>query len=226
MASGPTISPFGDAAVLVQLEDSTDVASSAATAHALASRIRAATATLAGYGAAVAGSSSVLVHIDPTDRGTDSALALVSRIVKGFDPASAAWPATAPTLEIPVRYGGVDGPDLDEVADLTGLSRSAIVEQHASSIYRVLFLGFAPGYAYLGPLPAGLVVPRRASPRVRVPSGSVAVAGPYTAVYPIESPGGWRILGRTAISMWDAQRDPPALLQPGMLVRFVPLPDA
>ena len=87
---------------------------------------------------------------------------------------------------------------------------------------RVLFLGFSPGFGYLGPLPAALVVPRRATPRTRVPAGSVAIAGPHAAVYPVESPGGWHLLGRTAMQLWDPRRTPPATLRPGDRVRFVP----
>ena len=98
----------------------------------------------------------------------------------------------------------------------------AVVELHSSGRYRALFLGFAPGFAYLGPLPSGLVVPRRATPRTHVPAGSVAIAGGYTAVYPGQSAGGWHLLGRTDAALWDPFRDPPALLAPGDIVRFVP----
>ncbi|HEV2005865.1 MAG TPA: 5-oxoprolinase subunit PxpB, partial [Candidatus Limnocylindrales bacterium] len=173
---------------------------------------------------AVPAASSVLVHLDPTgaSTGLDGAVEVVRGIVEGFDATAAGWPPGTSTLEVPVRYGGADGPDLDAVAELSGLSRCAVIELHASTAYRVLFLGFAPGFGYLGPLPAGLIGPRRASPRVRVPAGSVAIAGQHTAVYPVESPGGWQLLGRTSAAMWDPRRSPPALLEPGMLVRFVP----
>jgi KipI family sensor histidine kinase inhibitor len=132
------------------------------------------------------------------------------------------WSTDVPPLEIPVRYGGADGPDLDAVAELTGLSAAEVVELHAAAPLRVLFLGFAPGFGYLGPLPAALVVPRRATPRTRVPPGSVAIAGPHAAVYPVESPGGWHLLGRTSLALWDPNRTPPATLRPGDRVRFVP----
>ena len=242
MAGGPAISAFGDAAILVELTPLGDgiepvagrpddpaaalLASTAAT-QALASRIRSATEPLVGFGAPVPAASSVLVHLDATGAsdaigGMDGAIEVVRGIVEGFDAETAGWPPGAATIEVPVRYGGADGPDLDAVADLTGMSRSAVVELHASTAYRVLFLGFAPGFGYLGPLPAGLIVPRRASPRVRVPAGSVAIAGQHTAIYPIESPGGWHLLGRTSAAMWDPRRSRPALLEPGMVVQFVP----
>jgi KipI family sensor histidine kinase inhibitor len=244
MAGEPAISAFGDAAILVELEPlatagepaageagagrPTDpgaaLLASTAAAQAMASRIRSATEELAGFGAAVPAASSVLIHVDPTGAsgGIDRAIDALRRIVEGFDVGTAGWPPGGSTLDVPVRYGGADGPDLDAVAELTGLGRSAVVELHASIEYRVLFLGFAPGFGYLGPLPAGLVLPRRASPRVGVPAGTVAIAGQHTAIYPVESPGGWQILGRTSLAMWDARRSPPALLEPGMVVRFVP----
>jgi KipI family sensor histidine kinase inhibitor len=220
---GPAISAFGDAAILVDLDDPVaSLLASSAAAQALASRIRSATAGLSPFGAVVPAASSVLVHLTSTGADVRAAIAILERIVATFDSTESAWPPGDSTVEVPVRYGGADGPDLDAVADLTGLSRAAVVELHASTVYRVLFLGFAPGFGYLGPLPAGLIVPRRASPRVRVPARSVAIAGPYTAIYPIESPGGWQILGRTTAAMWDPHRASPALLEPGMVVRFVP----
>ena len=123
-----------------------------------------------------------------------------------------------PLVEIPVTY---DGPDLDEVARLTGLSREEVVARHAGAEHVVAFLGFQPGFAYLVGGDELLHVPRREVPRTHVPGGSVAVAGPYSGVYPRDSPGGWRLLGSTASVLFDAGREPPALLAPGDRVRFV-----
>jgi KipI family sensor histidine kinase inhibitor len=120
-------------------------------------------------------------------------------------------------VEIPVTY---DGPDLAEVARLTGLPADEVVRRHAAAEYVVAFSGFAPGFGYLTGLPAELRVPRRDSPRTAVPAGSVAVAGEFTGVYPRRSPGGWQLLGRTDAVLWDPERDPPALLVPGTRVRF------
>jgi KipI family sensor histidine kinase inhibitor len=121
-------------------------------------------------------------------------------------------------VDVPVRY---DGADLADVAAATGLTITEVVARHAAPTYRVAFCGFSPGFAYLEGLDAALHLPRRATPRTRVPPGSVAIAAGYTAVYPAASPGGWHLLGTTAMAVWDARRSPPALLAPGTLVRFV-----
>jgi KipI family sensor histidine kinase inhibitor len=219
--TSPTIVPFGDAAVLITFPDEASVGT-AARAQALARRIRVAVCDRPGWGAAVPAAASVLVHVDPVEPGIAAALPTLAEIAAALEPDDDRWPGDASTVEIPVRYGGEDGPDLDAVAELTGLSPAAVVELHAATSYRVLFLGFAPGFGYLGPLPPELVLPRRATPRVRVPAGSVAIAGPYTAVYPGESPGGWHLLGRSSAAIWDPSRNPPAILEPGAIVRFVP----
>jgi KipI family sensor histidine kinase inhibitor len=123
-------------------------------------------------------------------------------------------------VRIPVIY---DGPDLGEVASATGLSVAELCELHASRTYTAAFIGFAPGFAYLLANDQRLRVPRRQTPRVKVPRGSVAIAGEYSAVYPAESPGGWNIIGRTEAVLFDASQDGPYLLQPGTRVRFEPL---
>ena len=125
-------------------------------------------------------------------------------------------------IEIPVRYGGEDGPDLEAVAAAHDLRPADVAELHAAAVHTVLFLGFAPGFAYLGGLPEQLVTPRRATPRERVPAGSVAIAGEHSGVYPRSMPGGWNLIGRTDQALFDAGREPPSLLAPGALVRFVP----
>ncbi len=122
------------------------------------------------------------------------------------------------TLEIPVRY---DGPDLADVAELTGLSEREVVEAHTGSTWRVAFGGFAPGFGYLVGGDPRLEVPRRESSRTKVPTGAVGLAGTFSGVYPRESPGGWQLIGTTSEQMWDLDRDPPALLVPGAVVRFV-----
>lgn len=124
-------------------------------------------------------------------------------------------------LEIPVIYGGESGPDLDEVAAHAGLMREAVIELHSGAEYRVAMLGFTPGFPYLLGLPDALHMPRRATPRTRVPAGSVAIGGAQTGVYPRETPGGWHLIGRTPLHLFDPARDPPALLKPGMRVKFV-----
>lgn len=124
---------------------------------------------------------------------------------------------SATVVEIPVHY---DGPDLDDVADLTGLTPTEVIEAHTGRPWRVAFGGFAPGFAYLVDGDPRLNVPRRSSPRTVVPAGAVGLAGPYSGIYPRPSPGGWQLLGHTDLQLWDTDRTPPALLQPGFFVRF------
>lgn len=126
-------------------------------------------------------------------------------------------------LEIPVCYGGEFGPDLDDVAALHGIPSEQIIKLHSSATYLVYFLGFVPGFAYLGELPEELVTPRLPSPRKRVPAGSVGIAGNQTGVYPFETPGGWRLLGRTPVAMFRTDREGLSLLSIGDRVRFVPI---
>ncbi|GAA3192146.1 MULTISPECIES: 5-oxoprolinase subunit PxpB [Streptomyces] len=145
---------------------------------------------------------------------------------RGVAAALATWdipPLTAtdrPTVDLPVVY---DGPDLAEVAALWGTTADEVVRRHAATAFHVAFCGFAPGFGYLTGLPAECHVPRRATPRTRVPVGAVALAGPYTGVYPRSSPGGWQLIGRTDAVLWDPARENAALLTPGTQVRFVPV---
>lgn len=134
-----------------------------------------------------------------------------------------AWPDRPPTLderlvELPVVY---DGPDLEFAAATWGVSEAEAVALHTGHDFVVAFCGFAPGFAYLRGLPDALALPRLATPRIRVPAGSVAVADRWTGVYPSASPGGWRLLGRTHVTLFDAAREDPALLAPGTRVRLV-----
>ncbi|MGK5520306.1 5-oxoprolinase subunit B family protein [Micromonospora sp. URMC 107] len=127
-------------------------------------------------------------------------------------------PAAAGPVEVPVTY---DGEDLPLVADHWGVDVPAVVDRLGRTRFRVAFCGFAPGFAYLTGLPAELAVPRLPSPRPRVPAGSVALAGPYAGIYPAASPGGWLLVGRTGMPLFDVRADPPARLTPGTRVRLV-----
>jgi KipI family sensor histidine kinase inhibitor len=141
-------------------------------------------------------------------------------VIDGLDD----WPREPPAVEargaveLPVRY---DGPDLESVAEHTGLSVDEVVTRHRGAQFVVAFCGFAPGFAYLTGLPEELHVPRLEEPRSKVPVGSVGLAGAFTGVYPRASPGGWQLIARTDARLWDVERDPPALLVPGTTVRFV-----
>ncbi len=141
----------------------------------------------------------------------------------------AAWPQLqvaadaqdARTIEIPVAYGGVDGPDLADVAAHTGLAAEEVVRRHSEAEYVVYLLGFLPGFGFLGGLPPELATPRRAEPRAAVPARSVGIGGSQTGVYPLVSPGGWQLIGRTPLAMFDPLAAEPTLLRPGDRVRFV-----
>ncbi len=125
-------------------------------------------------------------------------------------------------VNIPVSYGGQCGPDLEFVAEHAQLTPNEVIALHSNAEYLVYMLGFTPGFCYLGGLDERLETPRRAEPRTRIPSGSVGIAGKQTGVYPIDSPGGWRIIGQTTMPLFDPHRNPPVLIQAGDIVRFVP----
>lgn len=166
--------------------------------------------------------ASVLIDFDPR-RHRHSDLEALVRERLSAQPAETA--VESRLVEIPVCYGGADGPDLEEVARHTGLDPELVIQRHSAAEYRVYFLGFSPGFPYLGGMPAELATPRLPSPRKRVPAGSIAIGGLQTGVYPMESPGGWRLIGRTSLRLFDAAAEPPALLCLGDRVRFVPVPE-
>lgn len=163
--------------------------------------------------------ASVLVEFDPRLTRAEE----VEDLIRGkLDPDSGE-DASARLVEIPVRYGGEFGPDLEDVARHAGITAGRVVELHTSVEYEVYFLGFATFFVYLGGLPAEIATPRLSAPRRQVPAGSVGIAGNQAGIYPIASPGGWRIVGRTDARLFDSQADPPPLLRMGDRVRFVPV---
>ena len=218
----PLVRPFGDTAVLVSFREAIDPAVNDRV-HALTRRIRRLAASDDPFGSPVPAYSSVLVPFDPLRVDADEAVDHVRVLASSDDDRTVEGAEPNRTIELPTRYGGDAGPDIDEVAGWAGLTTSDVVELHASVPYRVYMLGFAPGFAYLGRVPAAIATPRRDSPRARVVAGSVGIAGEQTGVYPFESPGGWQLIGRTDAVLWDVRRDPPALLAPGDTVRFVPV---
>jgi KipI family sensor histidine kinase inhibitor len=163
---------------------------------------------------------SLLVKFDALRMGHDELEAILRKYLERLEEVTLPSPRH---LEIPVSYGGEFGPDLGEVAAMHGLTPEEIIELHASVEYLVYFLGFVPGYAYLGELPEALVTPRLGAPRRRVPAGSVGIAGTQTGVYPFATPGGWRLLGRTPIAMFRPDGDSLSFLSIGDRVRFVPI---
>lgn len=208
------IRPFGETAFLVELDGPER-------AQAVAAALR--TDRISGSAEVVAGLASVLVEIDPAVASPHEVLGSLQRAAAAAvdRPPPGGRPRT-----IPVIYGGEHGPDLVEVAEACGLSEEEVVARHASSHLRVLFNGFAPGFAYLGLLPSELRVSRLATPRTRTPAGSVAIAESMSGIYPADLPGGWRVIGRTPITLFDPRRDPPTYLAPADTVRFEPIDDA
>ena len=185
---------------------------------ALAGRVTA--DRLAGVQEIVPAYAALTVFFDPADADPEAIRARLAALAADLPPSRPPVLPAGTLHTLPVRY---DGPDLDQVAARTGLTRDEVIRRHAGREYRVYLLGFAPGFAYLGDLDPALELARRPEPRVRVPAGSVAIAGSQTAVYPLATPGGWHLIGRTTIPLFDPAKDPPALLVPGDRVRFAAL---
>ncbi|APG17243.1 hypothetical protein Y71_18740 [Kosakonia radicincitans DSM 16656] len=154
------------------------------------------------------------------DPGT-LALDAIERLQRWWEESEALEPESR-AIEIPVLYGGDAGPDLGRVAEHCRMSEKQVVELHASVDYVVWFIGFQPGFPYLGGLPEALATPRRAEPRVRVAAGSVGIGGAQTGIYPLETPGGWNLIGRTDLALFNPRLAEPSLLRPGDTLRFIP----
>jgi len=206
-----SVRPFGDRAFLIELEQRRDpalVARSRALADAWEAR---------GLGPAVPAYASAVVSFDPARTPYLEA----QRAAELLDSEAIALPEppAGALIVVPVRY---DGPDLAETAARSGLAVDALVALHTAGTYTAWFLGFMPGFAYLGPLDPRITAPRRSSPRSRVPAGAVAVADGQTAIYPADSPGGWQLIGSTDLRPFDPHGDPPSGIRAGDRVRFVP----
>jgi inhibitor of KinA len=169
------------------------------------------------------GYTSVLVDFDPRLLTHAQAGNLIAEALERHQADAEPSPRH---VEIPVIYGGHGGPDLEDVARHTGLSKERVIEMHASAEYFVYFVGFSTCFPYMGGLPPALATPRLSAPRKHVPAGSVAIGGGQTGVYPLASPGGWRLIGRTPLRMFDPAAVPPPLLRMGDRVRFVPTAEA
>jgi KipI family sensor histidine kinase inhibitor len=207
--------PFGEAALLLEASPVTALTNR----FVLALSEQLSSAPPPGLIAAVPAIHSLLLSFDPL---LLSAAQLRAQLAPLLDQLAPTPEQPARVLSLSVRYGGADGPDLDEVAQTLGISPAAVVALHCAQVYRVLMLGFAPGFPYLGPLPEPLQqLPRRATPRKAVPPGSVAIAAGMSGIYPARLPGGWHLIGRTESVMFDPRADPPALLAAGDGVRFV-----
>lgn len=204
--------PLGDAALLAELGTRLDTALNTR-AIALAAALK----KRRDVREAIAGYASVTVHFDPDQTTYDALTVAIKRL------ASKRRPMAEPGRlhRIPVVY---DGPDMEAVAATLGLSPAKIAEIHARPIYRVFLVGFVPGWAYLGPLPDELELPRRHMPRTKVPAGSVAIAGRQSGIYPLATPGGWHLIGRTSVKLFLPDLDPPCLFRAGDRVKFFAAP--
>lgn len=207
---------IADDAWLIHLGTTADAATNAHV-HALAAGIR--TQCPAWLRDLVPAYTSLGVFFDSNRIDADAARNWLQTRCRVDIAATTAPPSRV--IEIPVCYGGAHGEDLDTAAAELGIAPTELIARHAASLYTVAMIGFAPGFPYLSGLDPALALPRLATPRTRVPAGSVAIGGAQTGIYPNESPGGWRLLGRTPLRLFDAQRDPPSLLAPGDHVRFV-----
>jgi KipI family sensor histidine kinase inhibitor len=211
------IVPAGDSALVIAFEERIDPIINAR-AIALASAIQ--RAALPGIRDVVPTYCSVAVHFDPLRVNYDELLALASR--EAGRAAEVQEPPRVP-VRIPVCYGGELGPDLDDVSAFASAPPDEVIRIHAATTYRVFMLGFVAGFAYMGTVDPRIAMPRHATPRVRVPLGSVGIAGVQTGVYPAETPGGWRLIGRTPVKPFDAARAEPFLMQAGDAVQFFPI---
>ena len=221
----PSFDPIGESTLLVRFGSRID-ASLNARVHATVAALR--SAALPGVDDIAPAYASLALHYQPAVWADGGALpwrSLADAVGAVLAHAPGSEQANPRTIVIPVRYGGEDGPDLEPLASLLGLSPRHLVECHAGGEYRVAMLGFAPGFPYLLGLDPALHAPRLANPRVRVPRGSVAIGGAQTGIYPSELPGGWQLIGRTPLVLFDMAREPACLLAPGDTVRFQAIDD-
>src|SRR6266702_8181057 len=202
------VHPLGDTALIAELGTRLDTALNTR-AIALASALK----KRRDVRQAVPAHGNVTVQFDPDQITYEALAAAIRRLARKRPPVE----EPGRLHRIPVVY---DGPDLEEVERRTGLSRQRVIELHGRPIYRVFLVGFVPGWAYLGSLPEELVLPRRSTPRTQVPAGSVGIAGPETGIYPLTSPGGWNLIGRTSVKLFLPDSDPPSLFRAGDRVKF------
>jgi inhibitor of KinA len=211
------IVPAGDSAIVVEFDARIDAAINAR-AIALADAVQ--SAAVPGVRDVVPTYRSVAVYFDPLRTDYD---ALLARIERDAAHVPATSGASGPAVRIPVCYEGEFAPDLDAVAAFARTSVDDVVRLHAAGTYRVFMVGFVAGFAYMGTVDDRIAMPRHSTPRVRVPIGSVGIAGVQTGVYPAETPGGWRLIGRTPVKPFDPVRAEPFLLKAGDAVQFYPI---
>ncbi len=210
-----SLTSFGENGWLATLSGG-DMVARALAANAAADALRSAS----GVTDAVAGVESLVLRFRPEKMTPEDAK---KKLEDALRQSTSKAPASAPAIDIPVCYGGEYGPDFEMLCQKLSLAPDQFIALHSSQVYRVLTVGFAPGFAYLGPLPSALQTGRLPTPRARVPSGSVGVAGAMTGVYALASPGGWPLIGRTPKKLFDAHDAGPFVFSPGAAVRFAPI---
>jgi KipI family sensor histidine kinase inhibitor len=213
MIEGARLVPLGDAAVLIELEERI---APEVNARVIALADLIAASRIAGLRDIVPAYRSLVIYLDPLTASPERVIAALEAYA--LPPPHAT--AERPTIRVPVCYSEEFGPDLPAVAALCGIDAPTVAAIHGEPLYRVFMLGFSPGFAYMGAVDDRIAAPRLDTPRLRVPAGSVAIAGAQTGIYPRETPGGWRIIGRTPLQPYDPTRREPFLFTPGDQVRF------
>jgi inhibitor of KinA len=208
--------PAGDTALVVEFGDRIDRELSEAVL-ALAEKLQ--RSALKGVTETVPTFRSLLIQYDPLA----TSAAELTRAIEALGTNDATARRTSRLWHIPACYDASYAPDIEDVAKRSGLSTDEVIARHSGATYHVYMIGFVPGYAYMGDLPKDLQLPRRENPRVRVPAGSIAIATTMTGIYPVESPGGWHLIGASAVRLFDATRPQPSLFAPGDAVRFEPV---
>ena len=226
-AAAPMLFPLGDAAVVVQFGGGISPATHAAIQDFSNRLVH---FPFEGLREVVPAFTTLTVYYDPWLVSQQGAYAPYAKVVESLRQLLAAAPALPPvaaaTVEIPVWYGGAYGPDLAVVAQHARLPPAEVIARHAAPEYLVHMIGFAPGFPYLGGLDERLATPRRAVPRAQVPAGSVGIAGPQTGIYSLPTPGGWQLIGRTPLRLFNPDWASPSLLHAGQHLRFVPISEA
>ena len=211
------LKPLGDSALLVELGDKIDSAINQRV-HALNALLQ--TNSIAGIIETVPAYCTLLIHYDPLILTFDQVTHWVRDKLTQVDDSLNRKPRQ---LEVPTRYGGASGPDLEAVAASKGISTADIVRIHSEREYTVYMMGFTPGFPYLGTLDERLIMPRLETPRTLIKAGTVAIAGSQTGIYPLDSPGGWHLIGWTPLKLFDPTRESPFLFAPGDIIKFIPL---
>jgi KipI family sensor histidine kinase inhibitor len=209
------LKPLGDSAILIQLGDAIDPAINQRihALDALLQNIPAVIETVPAY-------CTILVHYDPLTATYTQIKNLIEEKISLLDDSTH---RPSRRLEIPTLYGGASGPDLEPAATILALSPSELIRLHSEREYIVYMMGFTPGFPYMGILNERLIMPRKSTPQIHIPAGSVAIAGLQTGIYPLDSPGGWHVIGWTPLNLFDPMSESPFLFSPGDVVKFVPI---